>query len=263
MRVAAVALLAGLSPALAAAVPPALTGSLRLRFEMFGPAGLHLLTNRTRIDTSKTGYSVAMDLTSRGLASVFFNLDSHSAVRGRLVGDAVEPQQFTTDTRRNEVEQRARVDYAAAGATASLSPPVAAGELVPPKQTRGTVDELTAYFMLERQLARRGTCTAVFAVFDGRHRYDLHFADAAPQALPQAAARVLSGPIRVCDMRRDDIAGAHDRSNAAYSGRLVYAFLPGGGRVVPVKMQFDTDIGFVTGHLVELDGLGLDFRLPE
>jgi hypothetical protein len=229
---------------------------------MFGPVGLHLLTNRTEVDTSQDAYRVRMDLTSIGLAGVFLQLDSHAEVRGRLAGNAVQPQEFTGDVRRNGVELRARVDYGAGAATVWAWPPVAPADAVPPSLTRGTVDELTAYFMLERRLVRANTCAAVIPVFDGRHRYDLHFADAPPQILPKAVAAFLPGPTRACDMRRQDIAGPTDR-NAAYRGHLLYAWLPGGGRVVPVETQFDTDIGSVSGRLVELEGPGIDFRLPE
>jgi hypothetical protein len=38
---------------------------------------------------------------------------------------------------------------------------------------QGTVDQLTALFLLERQLARRGSCDLIAPVFEGCRRYDL------------------------------------------------------------------------------------------
>ena len=47
-------------------------------------------------------------------------------------------------------------------------------QTIPAGQLRGTVDELTAYFIVERQLARRGSCTLNVPVFDGHGLYNLH-----------------------------------------------------------------------------------------
>ena len=45
---------------------------------------------------------------------------------------------------------------------------------------RGTVDQLTAYFVLERQLAQSGRCALVVPVFDGSGLYNVRFTDINP-----------------------------------------------------------------------------------
>jgi hypothetical protein len=45
------------------------------------------------------------------------------------------------------------------------------------KQIHGAVDQLTAYFIVERQLAQRGTCTLTVPVFDGSALHNLRFTD--------------------------------------------------------------------------------------
>lgn len=246
----------------AGVAPAALASRFDMRFEIYGIAGLHLLTDRTSVETSGGRYAIAMSLTTRGVASIFVNLDSHSEVRGRLVGDAALPREYSGQIRRKGREQQTRVDYGADGTVSSdwNSPKVEPAAFVPAAQTRGTVDQLTAYFILERRLAAHNTCDATIPVFDGLHRYDLRFADAPPQPLPEDIARHFPGPVRVCRMSRMDIGGSTD-DEGTYSGKIWYAWLGQSGRVVPVLMQFDTEIGQVKGYLAALHGDGFDLRL--
>jgi hypothetical protein len=44
------------------------------RFEIYGFAGFHVLTNRTSVQESGERYAIATDLDTRGLASVFVDL---------------------------------------------------------------------------------------------------------------------------------------------------------------------------------------------
>jgi hypothetical protein len=58
--------------------------------------------------------------------------------------------------------------------------------LVAAEQIRGTVDQLTAYFILERQLAHSGSCSLTVPVFDGSGLYNLR-PSYAPAATPAAS----------------------------------------------------------------------------
>jgi len=63
----------------AAALPASAAEPERVeaRFEIFGFAGLHVLTNRTTVQERGDRYAIATDLETRGLASVFVDLTSH------------------------------------------------------------------------------------------------------------------------------------------------------------------------------------------
>jgi hypothetical protein len=131
---------------------------------------------------------------------------------------------------------------------------------------RGTVDQLSALFIMERQLASRGSCARVVAVYDGLRRYDLHFTDAVPQTIRASGGHSFAGTTAVCRMRREAIAGFLDddgRSEGAYAGTLSYARLLPGDLIVPVQMEFSTEFGSVTGHLAELLGRGAHMRFME
>src|SRR5271154_2546161 len=78
----------------ALAAPAQESDPVALRIEVYGFAGFHVLTNRTRLATRDDRYPIAVDLDPRGPASVFGALASHSEVHGRLTRSAVQPDAY-------------------------------------------------------------------------------------------------------------------------------------------------------------------------
>jgi hypothetical protein len=242
---------------------------VQLRIELYGFAGFHVLTDRTTLDTSADRYSIASDIDTRGIAAVFVDLNSHSTVQGRIAANAAYPEAYRGEVRRNGVDRRYRIDYRPDGPVASeLAPPAATWRSQgAPGELRGTVDQLTAYFLLERQLARTGSCNLTVPVFDGHGRYNLRFLDAAEQAPPRGPAKSFAGPTHVCAAVRKDVpgfAGNGDQAEGTYrSGRVWYARIGPDGHMIPVQMEFDTEFGIVRGYLAEVKGHGIDRRFIE
>jgi hypothetical protein len=255
-------------PAIVALATPAAADPIELRIEVYGFAGFHVLTNRTSVVASGDQYSIATDLDTRGLASVFVDLTSHSEVRGRLTHDAVRPDSYHGDVRRNGNDSHYRIDYRADGTVASdqTPPSPALRSAAAADQMRGTVDQLTAFFIVERQLAQRGSCGLVVSVFDGLSRYNLRFTDAQPETLSPEGHQRFAGPTLACDIRREDVVGfpgGQDANGGTYKrGKIWYARLTDGDQMVPVRMEFDTEFGSVAGYLSELRhrGLNLSFK---
>src|SRR6516164_374499 len=253
----------------ALAAPAQETGPVQMRIEVYGFAGFHVLTNRTSVAASGDQYSIATDIDTRGIASVFIDLTSHSEVRGRLTHDAAHPDAYHGDVRRNGADRHYRIDYHPDGTVASEQRPPSAvlhtSAVV--DQMRGTVDQLTAFFVLERQLAQRGSCGLVVPVFDGLSRYNLHFTDARIETLSPEGPQRFAGPTVACNIAREDILGFpanQDANGGTYRrGEIWYARLTGGSQMVPVRMEFDTEFGTVQGYLAELRGRGVDLRFMD
>ena len=232
--------------------------SLALRIEVYAFLGLHVLTNLTTIYASDGRYRITMDITTRGIASVFIDLNSHSEVEGRLVGDVPFPEAYRSDVVRNGVDRRYRIDYTLAGPVASeWAPPARRWKSAfPSAKLRGRVDQLTAYFIVERQLAEHGTCNVIVPVFDGHSGYNLHFEDAGPKHAVTAGPGGSAVPLHVCTVTRDDIPGLEgnsDPSEGTYQkGRISYAPLGPKGQMVPHRIEYDTEFGSVTGYLDRL-----------
>src|SRR6516165_2118722 len=252
----------------ALAAPAQEADAIDLRIEVYGFAGFHVLTNRTKLAAAGDRYSIATDLDTRGIASVFVDLTSHSEVRGRLTHDAVHPDAYHGDVRRNGTDRHYRIDYRPDGTVASdqTPPSPALHSAAAVDQIRGTVDQLTAFFIVERQLAQRGSCGMVVPVFDGLSRYNLHFTDAQRETLSPEGRQHFAGPTLVCNIHREDVVGfpgGQDANGGTYKrGKIWYARLTGEDQMVPLRMEFDTEYGSVSGYLTELRhrGLNLSFK---
>jgi hypothetical protein len=242
------------------AAPTSAATKVELRMEVYAFAGLHVLSSRTTIDASAGRYRITTEIGTRGIVSLFIDLNSLSETHGRLAGNAVVPEAYRSDVRRNGVDRRYRIDYAPAGPMASeWAPPATTWQSsIPPEKLAGTVDQQTAYFIVERQLRDRGSCSIVVPVFDGHGRYNLRFKDVKPKNPDTRGARYYPGPTHACDVIRDDVAdfpGNNDPAEATYQrGRLWYAQLGPAGQMVPVQIDYDTEFGIVTGYLAELSG---------
>lgn len=234
------------------------------RFEVFGFAGIHLLTNRTTVEEAPHRYGIATDLNTRGLARIFVDLASHSDVRGKLDGGTARPQSYRSDLRRNGVGWHYRVEYAGDGAVSDDSSSPSSGRSLPitAEQIRGTVDQLTAYFMVERQLSERGTCALVVRVFDGSGLYNLQFTDLKREALAPDEYQNFAGPSQSCEVTREGVVANPDRNQDTYRhGRIWYARVIRDADMMPVRMEYDTAFGVVKGYLAEVHGAGVDLHL--
>jgi hypothetical protein len=255
---------------LAAAIRPAAADEVvQMEFEGFGPAGLHMLTTHTVIEEAPAWYQIQGDFATAGLGAIFANVANHSVTEGRQTADKPQPTKFDSETDRNGVVQRLRVDYQPDGVPSGSATPPPKDPVTPVSfgQLAGTVDNLTAYLLLERQLARGGSCALRVPVFDGRHRYDLRFSDAGQHILTPAEGQNFKGTTQACHMVRDEIGGFYvdkKHEEGASSGTIWYApLLPDGDLAVPVRLEMQTEIGTVALFLSKLHGRGVDLRLMD
>lgn len=247
----------------ASRAPAAEPDRVYARFEIFGFAGFHVLTNRTTIQEIGDRYTIAMDLDTRGLASIFVDLTSHSEVRGEFAKGAARPETYRADVRRNGAERHYAVDFNRDGSVANAATPGSPSEpfVVAAEKSRGAVDQLTAYFLIESQLAQGGSCSLVVPVFDGSGFYNLRFSDLKRETLSADGYQKFAGPAQVCQVVRQDIVVNPDNNEDTYKrGRIWYARVAG-DRMMPVRMEYDTAFGIVKGYLAELRGPGTKLTL--
>jgi hypothetical protein len=256
-------LAAALLPLAVACTTPALgSDGVDARFEVFGFAGLHLLTNRTSAEETTNGYTIATNLETRGVASAFVDLKGHSEVQGVLRGKVPRPQTYRSEVWRNGSDRHYGLRYLDDGNVVRTVPPSAESVHLDPVLVRGTVDQLTAYFLLERQLTRVGSCGLVVPVFDGSELYRLRFSDVKEETLSPDNYQGFAGPTHVCEVVREMIVANPDKKEGTYEqGRLWYARLLPTGQMVPVRMEYDTAFGKVAGYLAELIGHGIHLHL--
>jgi hypothetical protein len=236
---------------------------INARFEIYGLAGLHVLTEHITVEETTDHYAITTDLASRGPARLFSELTSHSEVRGTLVADTTFPSDYREDLRRNGTNHHYGLDYRDNGTVVDVSSPPSSKRLsFDARQVRGTVDQLTAYFMVERQLARHGTCALSVFVFNSAEFYYLRFTDAQRETMPTDRHQDFAAPAWVCHVERKDLVENPDGNQNTYRrGTIWYARVTAGDRLEPVRMEFDTSFGIVNGYLAELHGRGVDLHL--
>src|ERR1051325_7602558 len=211
-----------------------------LRFEVYGLMGLHVLTLHSTLDQVGDRYSITTDYATRGLAGVLADLQTKAQVQGRLGNPSPQPVAFQRVTRRGGSDRQEKVEWRSDGSVQGSSTPPSA-EPVPASTMRGAVDNLTAYFKLERQLSKTGSCALTVPVFDGRYRYDLQFTDGGRKRLASVAGQRFEGETIACHMYRRDLPGVAqpERDEGARQGTIWYAKLLPGDTMVPVRMQME------------------------
>jgi hypothetical protein len=88
---------------------------------------------------------------------------------------------------------------------------------MPAELIRGSVDQRTAYFLLERQLAQRCTCAVVVPVFDGSALYNVRFADIKSETLAADNYQNFAGPTQLCQVISEEIVRNPGQGEDAYS----------------------------------------------
>lgn len=237
---------------------------ISMRFEVYGLLGLNVLTLRSHFERNGDRYAINVEYATTGVAGLVIEQMTRASARGRLLPGSATPESFRNSTRRNGVDRHSWVTYHPDGrieGNASPPPPFP----LQPDAVRGTVDNLTAYLRLERQLVAKRSCAMTVPVFDGRFRYDLLFAGGQEEVLAPEGGQRFEGRALVCTMTRQD-RGPDDseRSEGARNGVMWYApLIPGGDQMVPVRMRLRTQIGTVDAYLAELRAPGVDLRLME
>ena len=240
-------------------MPALASDRVDLRFEVFGFAGLHLLTTQTSADVTSDGYSIAVDINTRGIVSAFVDLHSRSEVYGTLSQQSAHPGAYHSEVLRNGTERDYGIKYLADGDVINTQAPSRRKSIkIDPAQLRGTVDQLTAYFLVKQQLGRTGSCGAVVPVYDGNEVYRMRFTDIKDETLVPDRHQHFGGTTRLCEIVRDVVAANPDVDESTYDrARLWYARLLPDGRMLPVRMEYETPFGNVNGYLADINGFGL------
>ena len=235
---------------------------ITIKIDVIGPLGMRVLEMRSLLEENPGRYAVSVDYATTGLAGLVIDQKTYAVAHGQLVPGSAIPASFRNHTRRNGVERDSRVSYAADGTVQGSSNPPPSN-IVAPAAARGTVDNLSAYLRLERQLATKGTCALTVPVFDGRHRYDLVFTDGGQQMLKPQGGQNFEGIATACKMTRHNrTVDESEKDEGAHEGTIWYArLIPGSDMMFPVRMKLSTHIGTVDAYLAELQSSKANLKL--
>jgi hypothetical protein len=89
------------------------------------------------------------------------------------------------------------------------------------------------------------------------------FANAPAETLPANSDHRYAGPATVCRMTRQNVAGFAVRQQGivgARSGKIWFARLIPNYMMIPVRLDFETELGEVRCYIAELRGRGVDLH---
>ena len=246
----AATLLEPLLPRSAAAQPaaqPAPAAETRVGYAAYA-AGLNVLTMQAAFAVGPQAYSVHLVLDTAGLFGAVVHSHSDSTATGRFAQERAEPQRFYSwgDTRgRRRITQ---IDYPGGEPKiVQLVPPISEDDRdpVPPAQTAGTLDSLSAMAELIHLAASTGHCDGTARLYDGRRLSELSARTVGQEVLAPSDRSSFSGPALRCDFEGRQLAGfVHDADETELKqvqhGSAWLARLVPGGALLPVRISFQT-----------------------
>ncbi|MFN4310243.1 MAG: DUF3108 domain-containing protein [Ferrovibrio sp.] len=153
---------------------------------------------------------------------------------------------------------------------AEVSPPNTEDDRdeVPDHLKLGTVDPTTAIFARALREGAEPPCTGSDAVYDGRRRYNLHYAPIGPDMVEPHNRTAYSGPAFKCVIRSEPIAGYDRKYLASWSEKdqqPTYIWLvqpPGFSVWLPVQMEGGFRLGSARGWISRAKLNGRDWLAP-
>jgi hypothetical protein len=168
-RPAALVLLALLLPGAVAAQP------VRARYEVHA-LGSVLMELEARFELSEAAYRIEAAFRTRGMAALLVPADHVSHARGAFTAGAAAPATFVSEGTWRGNRRRIVLDWTNRDPrVVELVPGDATDdrEPVPAALKHGTLDILSAFAALTRQVDRAGHCDLNAPLFDGRRRSDI------------------------------------------------------------------------------------------
>lgn len=214
---------------------------------------------RLDMDFTLTPRDYRMHLAFRTAGTVGFLIraEQDTVVEGAFAGDRPAPRRFYSSGIFRGNPRVTQIDYPKGQPEIrTLTPPnEQEREPVPPSDQAGTIDSLSAMARLVRQVNASGRCDGRSRTYDGRRLAELSARTVGPETLEPTGRSSFSGTALRCDFEGRQLAGFKlddDRAKAQQPrhGSAWFAATVPGGPLIPVRMQFETDvIGALTMYL--------------
>jgi len=241
--------------------PPA-APPLELGYDVYWSV-LRLVTIASRSRVGDGVYNLWSQMETVGFLGTLFPWTYRSEVRGRLAGNELAPERFTSHSELRDKVQDVALRYGPDGPEVEEATPfdrIALGveyerDEVPPEMRPGTIDPLTEIASASLQIAQGKGCAGVRRVFDGLRRYDVVYEDLGETELEGSSYDAYEGRARKCRSQVKPLAGfwkpkeEHGESLTAITAWMMPP-LPGADPV-PVRMEVEGARGTLTIHLVK------------
>ena len=178
--------------------------------------GFHLLDVDTSTQLTPAGYAITAHSRTVGLIGVLAHSDVTSVASGRFDGTRVRPDRYASTGRSRGADRTTQIAYPAHDPVVEvLQPAEPERDPVPPADTRGSIDTLSAIVGLSRQVAETGRCDGTALQFDGHRLSRLDASTVGTETVPNPSGAGFSGSALRCDFTSRQLGGfLHDANRA-------------------------------------------------
>lgn len=208
--------------------------------------GIRVMDIRIVMDVAHDRYRLASVARSRGLGRLFLPREQIIESEGGLAGREVLPARYRTAGEWRGAPRRTVLEYLdRTPRLAVLEPPEGPDRIpVPPEETQGTIDGLSALLRLSRDAAATGRCDMRGAIFDGRRRleWSSRTLGTAPPPVPGFSGQALRCALEsrlVAGFRRGDDP---ERAGRPREAEAWLAVLEPGRLPMPLRVEFPSTI---------------------
>jgi len=250
-----------LAPILLAPVP-ALAQHWQVTYRVH-VGGIAALDAQAALALAGDRYSVQLDAVADGFLGRMFPWETHSRSVGAFRPEGVTPLHHTQVSTLRGKPRNVTLDYDGRGnVRAEVTPPPDTDDRDPVPDTlrRATFDPLSGVVGVLLAGLRGEGCQRTVPIFDGRRRYDMHFADQGMQMVGASRYSVFAGAARQCRISYTPVAGYNRKPNESFWRRnsnpqdrapvdVWIAPVTPGGPPLPVRLETESGIGGVVIHL--------------
>ncbi len=205
------------------------------------------------VDRTADRYRVTSAIELVGLAGMVSDWKARGESEGRIAAGVLVPDRYASYNLVRGEDRRVEVAYADGTVAEIVAVPSNADDRRDPvsaDQQRDTLDPLAAMFAATLS---PGDCGGDRRLFDGRRLTVVAIDRATPSEAPPTDYGIYAGPAIECAVTITRAGGASrqwEGERSAPSQASIWLAAVGGDLAVPVRLEAETNWGFLRGHLV-------------
>jgi len=218
--------------------------------------GMYMGSFETEVTQSNDGYKIASTANSNSSLDWFFSWKAKAVSEGRRDGATLRPVKHYYTSRWKDETRGAEISFAPGAVpeytvTGKTSSNPNKYTPIHKEALRGAMDPLSTVIAASMKMERDGTCNSQYPVFDGRRHLTVKLNDIDPKQFKKSNYNVFSGEAKGCRITYEELGGFKKGKGYELEDDLdIYFASPvPGGRVVPVRMHVDTQLGGFELHL--------------
>jgi len=208
--------------------------------------GIPIAEMRSHLTYTVAGYDLEMRTHTTGAADLLVHGEQTAESHGAWAAAGPQPRGYETEGNWNGDLHRTVIAFAGGvpSVRVMVPPEKPNHEPVPPDMLRDTIDSLTIFASLARQVALTGKCDIAAHLFDGLHVFAITGQTGGEEVLKHDSQSVFEGRALRCDFEGKMIAGftrgdegkqRHVLHASAWLARLAPDWPP-----LPVRARFET-----------------------